>query len=450
MSDRASPVDTERLLQRLKKDEVEFIQLQFTDLLGLVKSLTIPVHHLPGSLEHGTWFDGSSIEGFARICESDLFLRPDVSTYAVIPWLASGHGNTARFICDIYRPDGSPFEGDPRHILKRAVAEADEMGFAYNTGPELEFFLFRKDDGVIRPLPHDKGSYFDLTTDQAYRIRSDMTKTLECFDINVEASHHEVALGQHEIDFKYGPALKTADSATTLRFVLKAIAQKNDLHATFMPKPIAGINGSGMHVHQSLMHPDGRNAFYDPDDEYGLSRVAYSFIAGQLSHIRAMSAILSPTVNSYKRLVSGYEAPVYISWGRTNRSALIRIPMYSAGRHESTRIELRCPDPSCNIYLAFAVMLKAGLDGVRKDLTPPTPVEEDVYHFDDARLRELSIDTLPYTLWGALKELRDDLLIQEALGEHTFQRYVEAKTREWDEFRLQVTQWELDTYLEVY
>jgi glutamine synthetase len=429
MEGKSESLDTERMMQQVKKDKVEFIQLQFTDILGLVKSLTIPVQHLPDSLEHGTWFDGSSIEGFARICESDLFLSPDPSTYAVIPWLESGHGNTARFICDIYNPDGSPFAGDPRFILKKVLQEAHELGYEYNTGPELEFFLLRKDDDLI----------------------SDMTKTLECFDINVEASHHEVALGQHEIDFRYGNALKTADSATTLRFVLKAIAQKHDLHATFMPKPIAGINGSGMHVHQSLFDlAAGTNAFYDDADPYRLSRAAYGFIAGQLRHIKAMCAILAPTVNSYKRLIPGYEAPVYISWGRINRSALIRVPMYSAGRYQSTRIELRCPDPSCNIYLAFAIMLKAGLDGIANELVPPDPVEEDVYHFDDARLVELSIDTLPYTLWGALKELRADPLMREVLGTHTFDRYLEAKTEEWDDYRIQVTQWELDKYLEVY
>lgn len=276
-----------------------------------------------------------------------------------------------------------------------------------------------------------------------------MTTTLEKFGINVEASHHEVARGQHEIDFRYDSALKTADNATTLRFVLKAVAQKHDLHATFMPKPIAGINGSGMHVHQSLFK-DGRNVFYDEKDRYGLSKVAYSFIAGQLAHVKGMSAILSPTVNSYKRLIPGYEAPVYISWGRTNRSALIRVPQYSEGKINSTRVELRCPDPSCNVYLAFAVMLKTGLDGIKNNLVPPKPVEEDVYHFDERKLEELKIDTLPHSLWQALQALKSDKVVQEALGKHTYERYIEAKTSEWDEFRLQVTQWELDKYLESY
>lgn len=440
-----------QILERVKTDNVKFIQLQFTDILGVVKSLTIPAEQLPDSLRHGTWFDGSSIEGFARIAESDMFLKPDISTYAVIPWLESKEGTTARFICDVYKPDGKPFEGDPRFILKKAIAEAKEMGFEYNTGPELEFFLLRKENGAITPLPHDSGSYFDLTTDQAYTIRRDMTIALEKFGIEVETSHHEVALGQHEIDFKYSDALKTADNATTLRFVLKAIAQKNDLHVTFMPKPITGISGSGMHVHQSLFDVNtGKNTFFDENDEYGLSRTAYNFIAGQLNHIRGMSAILSPTVNSYKRLVSGYEAPIYVSWARTNRSALIRIPRYSEGKHQSTRIELRSPDPSCNIYLTFAVMLKVGLDGVRKNMMPPKPVEEDIYNLSDDKLAELDINTLPRSLWQALKELKKDKLVQEALGKHVYERYIEAKTNEWYDFRLQVTQWELDKYLTIY
>lgn len=440
-----------QILERVKTDNVKFIQLQFTDILGVVKSLTIPAEQLPDSLRHGTWFDGSSIEGFARIAESDMFLKPDISTYAVIPWLESKEGTTARFICDVYKPDGKPFEGDPRFILKKAIAEAKEMGFEYNTGPELEFFLLRKENGAITPLPHDSGSYFDLTTDQAYTIRRDMTIALEKFGIEVETSHHEVALGQHEIDFKYSDALKTADNATTLRFVLKAIAQKNDLHVTFMPKPITGISGSGMHVHQSLFDVNtGKNTFFDENDEYGLSKTAYNFIAGQLNHIRGMSAILSPTVNSYKRLVSGYEAPIYVSWARTNRSALIRIPRYSEGKHQSTRIELRSPDPSCNIYLTFAVMLKVGLDGVRKNMMPPKPVEEDIYNLSDDKLAELDINTLPRSLWQALKELKKDKLVQEALGKHVYERYIEAKTNEWYDFRLQVTQWELDKYLTIY
>ncbi|OFW11055.1 MAG: glutamine synthetase [Acidobacteria bacterium RIFCSPLOWO2_02_FULL_59_13] len=443
-------MNDQQILKKVKQENVHYVQLQFTDLNGIVKSLTIPAQHLADCLRYGTWFDGSSIEGFARISESDMFLKPDTNTYAIIPWLQVEEGQTARFICDVYKPDGTPFEGDPRHILKRAIREAEQLGYEYNVGPELEFFLLHKTGNSVI-TPHDKASYFDYSTDRAYDIRRDMVKALERFGIEVEASHHEVAIGQHEIDFRFADALRTADNATTLRFVLKAVAEQHNLYATFMPKPIAGINGSGMHVHQSLFNRrTGKNIFYDAADPYGLSQIAYHFIAGQLVHVKAMSAILSPTVNSYKRLVPGYEAPVYLSWARTNRSALIRIPQYSKGKHQSTRAELRCPDPSCNIYLAFAVMLKAGLDGIKRSLKPPKPVEEDVYHFDDSKLAALKIDTLPDSLDAALKELKGDKLIQEALGQHTFERYVEAKTKEWDEYRLQVTHWELEKYLDIY
>jgi glutamine synthetase len=444
-------MNTNIIQERVEKDKVKFIQLQFSDIFGVVKSVTIPVQHLSETLKYGTWIDGSSIEGFARIAESDMYLKPDLNTFALIPWLNSPDGNTARFICDIYSPNGEPFEGDPRYILKKVLREAEEMGFEYKTGPEMEFFLFRRENGYIKPLPHDTAGYFDLTTDQAYEVRRDMTIALEQFGINVEASHHEVAQGQHEIDFMYDTALRTADNAITLRFTLKAVAQHHDLHATFMPKPIASINGSGMHVHQSLFDLNAnQNAFYDENDKYNLSEKAYQFIAGQLAHIKAMSAILSPTVNSYKRLVPGYEAPVYISWASTNRSALIRVPRYSVGKNEATRIELRCPDPSCNIYLAFAVMLKAGLEGIKQQLTPPPSVEEDVYDLCVEDLLEKNIDTLPGSLAEAVKELKKDTLIQEALGKHTYERYIEAKTKEWNEFRVQVTQWELDKYLEIY
>jgi len=439
------------ILEQVKQDNVKFVQLQFIDILGVVKSLTIPADKLPGSLEDGTWFDGSSIEGFTRIHESDMFLKPDVDTYAVIPWLNSEDGNTARFICDVCTPDGDPFEGDPRYILKKAIAEAEEMGYEFNTGPELEFFLFKKDNGSLKPLPHDKAGYFDLTTDEAIDIRREMHHALTAFGIDVEALHHEVAEGQHEIDFKYGPALKTADNSVTLRFVLKAIAQRHGLHATFMPKPIAGINGSGMHVHQSLFYKEtGKNAFFDEKAEYMLSDVAKSYIAGILAHIKGICAITSPTVNSYKRLVPGYEAPVYLSWARVNRSALIRIPRYSKGKSQATRCEVRCPDPTSNPYLAFAAMLKAGLDGIKKNMTPPKPVEEDLYEFSDEKLAAMKIDTLPATLGAAVLELQKDPVAKEALGEHTYGKYIEAKNAEWDGYRLYVSQWELDKYLEVY
>jgi len=440
----------DEIFKRLKEDDVKFIQLQFTDLCGVVKSLTIPASHFPDCLKFGTWFDGSSIEGFARIAESDMYLKPDLNTYNLIPWLESAEGNTARFICDVHMPDGQPFSGDPRHILKQAIAEARAMGYEFKTGPELEFFLFKK-NGDNKIEPNDAGGYFDLSMDEAYEVRREMTLALEKFGIDVEASHHEVAIGQHEIDFKYDEALKTADNAITFRFVLKAIAGKYGLHATFMPKPIQGINGSGMHVHQSLFHIEsGENAFYDPTHPYNLSPLALSFIAGQLKHIKAMSAILSPTVNSYKRLTPGYEAPVYISWAKNNRSALIRIPRFAAGNTKATRAELRSPDPACNIYLSFAVMLKAGIDGIKNSLVPPQPIEEDLYHFSDDKLQELDIGTLPGSLWQALEELKKDKLITDVLGEQTFGRYLEVKNAEWDEYRLQVTPWEIEKYLAIY
>ncbi len=440
-----------RIFETTKRDGVKFINLQFTDIMGSVKSVTIPIGFLKGALEKGVWFDGSSVEGFARIHESDMFLKPDVTTYSVIPWHdgENAEERTARFICDVFMPDGKPFEGDPRYILKKAMDEARRMGFVYNTGPEFEFFLFKKDNGTIRPLPHDKGGYFDLNMDYAFGVRRDMTIALEKMGIEVEASHHECAYAQHEVDFKYGDALRTADNSITLKFTLKAIAQKHGLHATFMPKPIFGINGSGMHVHQSLFDiKTGRNMFYDPKEKYRLSRNAYHFIAGQLSHVKGMSAILAPTVNSYKRLVPGYEAPVYICWAQINRSALIRIPRYSKGREQSVRCELRCPDPSCNPYLAFAVMLKAGLDGIKRKLNVPKPVEENVYDFDDKKLSELGIDVLPHSLWEAISEMKKDAVVREALGQQLFERYLEAKTNEWDEFRTHVTEWEVERYLE--
>lgn len=433
------------ILERVKQDNIKFVQLQFTDILGVVKSLTIPVHHLESSLKDGTWFDGSSIEGFTRIQESDQFLKPDVSTYAVMPWLT----NTARFICDVFTADGDPFEGDPRYILKKAVQEAKDMGYDLYTGPELEFFLFKKENGKLVPMPHDTAGYFDLTTDEGIRIREQMYDALSTFGINVEALHHEVAVGQHEIDFKYDTAVKTADHAVTLRFVLKAIANMHGLHATFIPKPIAGINGSGMHVHMSLFK-GSQNMFFDESKEYMLSDVAMSYIAGVLKHIRAIAAVSSPTVNSYKRLVPGYEAPVYLSWARRNRSALIRIPRYSKGNTKATRCEVRCPDPSCNPYLAFALMLKAGLDGIKNNLTPPAPVEEDLFEFTAADLKERNIATMPGSLGEALDEMEKDPLIKETLGAHTYSKYLEAKRAEWDSYRLYVSQWELDRYMEVF
>jgi glutamine synthetase len=443
------PAEFERVEALIRETNVQFINLQFSDIVGIVKQVTIPVHQWPGAAQDGVWFDGSSVEGFARIAESDMFLKPDLSTFAVIPWERENLV-TARVICDVCTPQGEPFEGDPRYVLKRALAEAESMGYVYNTGPELEFFLFRRDgNGLPRPKPHDHAGYFDVSTDLAHNVRRQMVEALHAFGIEVEAAHHEVAPGQHEIDFHYSPALQAADNAVTFRIVLKAIAQRNGLFASFMPKPVAGINGSGMHTHQSLMRADtGENAFYDGDDEYGLSELAKQFIAGQLAHAKGMAAVIAPLVNSYKRLVPGYEAPVYISWARVNRSALIRVPQITSGRSEATRLELRCPDPSCNPYLAFAIMLHTGLDGVRRRLAPPEPSEEDLYELDE--VGRSSLETLPGSLGEALEELKQDLLVQEALGSHVYHRYLLAKTQEWDEYRLSISQWELDRYLPIY
>jgi len=451
-------MDKLELLERVKADDVKFVSLQFTDIVGTIKNVTIPVGRLEEALEKGIWFDGSSIEGFARIYESDMVLMPDANTYRLLPWEPQAR-KVARIICDVHRPDGEPFEGDPRHILKQAIEAAKGKGYLYNTGPELEFFLFKRDGEPqtcperkrgIRPVPHDVGSYFDFSPrDLASQVRGDITLALESMGMEVEMEHHEVATGQHEIDIRYADALTSADNAMTLRYTVKAVSQAFGLYATFMPKPIFGINGSGMHTHQSLYKTsDGESAFFDPSDRYKLSRTAYAFLAGQIEHARALAAIVAPTVNSYKRLTPGYEAPVYICWGQINRSALIRIPRYSPGREQSTRLELRCPDPSCNPYLAFAAMLWAGLDGIERELEPPPPVEENVYDFDDARLRELDIATLPGTLREAIGELEKDGVLQQALGEHAYQAFVRAKKAEWDEYRIQVTDWELDRYLE--
>jgi len=442
------PASTTDLLARVEKGRVKFIDLQFTDIVGVVKNVTVPAHELPWALENGIWFDGSSIEGFARVAESDMHLRPDPSTFTVIPWL-SGEEATARLICDVFTPDGQPFPGDPRSILRRMIQSASEMGFQYNTGPELEFFLLKPnpDGSLIPPRPHDSASYFDAPSDMAAGLRRQMAATLEALGLQVEAMHHEGAHGQHEIDFRYSDALTTADSAVTLRVALKVIAQQNGLYCTFLPKPLRGINGSGMHVHQSLTFAsNGRNAFSDPGDQHGLSKVAKHFIAGQLAHARGMCAILAPLVNSYKRLVPGYEAPVYLSWARINRSALIRVPR--ASDSESTRLELRCPDPSCNPYLAFTVMLAAGLDGIRRELTVPEAMEENIYQME--RPNKSAQDVLPSSLNQALKSLSEDEVIRNALGAHTHEVFINAKRMEWEDYSLEVTDWELEKYLPNY
>ncbi len=448
----APPAESLEKIESAKASGIRFVQLQFTDIIGHVKAVTIPIHQLEGSVKHGTWFDGSSIEGFTRIAESDQYLMPDMSTFAEIPWQkGAGPRGTARVICDVMTPRGEPFVGDPRFVLRRQVERARKLGYIVNTGPELEFFLFRRDDdGEIAPLPHDQAGYFDFSTDLAQEVRQDMVDALEAFGIRVEAAHHEVAAGQHEIDFEYSDALRTADNAVTFKFALKAVAGEHGLYATFMPKPIFGINGSGMHTHQSLYSiAESRNAFADPDNKYGLSDLARSYMAGILTHARGMIAVLAPLVNSYKRLVPGYEAPTYLTWGRTNRSALIRVPMVSPGKSiEGTRVEVRCPDPSSNTYLAFAVMIAAGLDGVEKGLQLSDPVEESLFEMDAARIAEKGIRELPGTLGQAIDELEKDSVISEALGDHVLSHFVEAKRREWDEYRTQVTSWEVDRYLE--
>ena len=442
-------MEVQKVLEKVKEDNIRFITLQFTDLLGVPKEVIIPAEQTEDASHNGVWFDGSSVEGFARIQESDLFLKPDMTTYAVVPWLTE-EGKTARLICDIYHSDGRPFEGDPRFVLKQAAAEAAKEGFEYNVGPEPEFYLFRA-DGQNRTSPIDYGSYFDLSSHEGYKAIKKIISALENFGIKVETSHHEVGFGQYEIDFNYGHCLDVADKVLTLKYTAKKIAQMHQLHATFMPKPMMGRAGSGMHVHQSLFDTKTKtNAFYDEELKYNLSKIAYNFIAGQIKHINAMCAILCPTVNSYKRLVSGFEAPVYVTWAAMNRSALLRVPKWFKEKREAARIEMRCPDPACNPYLAFAVMLKAGLDGIKNNLEPPEPVEENIYSLDDESLVRRKIDVLPTSLAEALDELKKDKVLQETLGGHLFERYIDVKTKEWGEFKKQVTNWEIETYLDIF
>lgn len=437
------------LITRVQEDGVRFISLQFTDILGMIKSVTIPVGRLEEALEQGVWFDGSSIEGFARIYESDMVLVPDPATYHVLPWSAPER-RRARLICDAHGPDGQPSPNVPRLALKRNLARTAGLGYVYNVGPEMEFFLFkRNDERPTQPVPHDVGSYFDFSPrDEAQQVRSEIILALGGMGLQVEMSHHECAIGQHEIDFRYADALTSADNVVTFKYTVRAIAASHGIYASFMPKPIFGIAGSGMHTHQSFFDTEGRNLFYDPDDEYNLSRLAYNFIAGQMMHARALAAVVAPTVNSYKRLTPGYEAPVYICWAQLNRSALIRVPGHGRQQEKATRAELRCPDPSTNPYLAFTAMLAAGLDGIERDLTPPPPVNEDVYDFDERDLRERAIGTLPDTLAEALDALEQDEVIQEALGPAITAAFMRAKRAEWDEYRIQVTNWELERYLD--
>ncbi|PXV67600.1 glutamine synthetase [Halanaerobium congolense] len=443
-----SKYSKEDILKMAEEKNVRFIRMQFTDILGIVKNVAITVKQLEDALDNKIMFDGSSIDGFTRIQESDMYLRPDYDTFTIFPWRPEKGGAVARLICDVYMPDGTPFSGGPRNVLKKALKEAEEMGYEMNVGPEPEFFLFQLDEnGEATTKTHDNGGYFDLgPIDKGINARRSIVLALEEMGFEVEASHHEVAPGQHEIDFKYAPALETADNIATFKFVTKSIAHEHGLHATFMPKPIFGENGSGMHVHQSLFK-DGKNVFYDENDRLGLSKTAYHYIGGLLKHARAITAITNPSINSYKRLVPGYEAPVYVAWSSANRSALIRIP---AARGAGTRLELRNPDPSANPYLAIAVMLKAGLDGIKNEIEPPAEVLENIYEMSAAKKEESKIESLPANIDKAVSLLLKDEVITSVLGEHVLEHFVAAKKVEWDEYRTQVSQWELDKYLSTF
>lgn len=433
--------DIERIV---KEEDIRFIRLQFTDIFGTLKNISITERQLSRALDNKCMFDGSSIEGFVRIEESDMYLYPDLNSFAVLPWIKEG-GKVARLICDVYDTHGKPFTGDPRCVLKNVLAEAEKMGYSVNVGPEAEFFLFGTDDnGKPTAIRHDEAGYFDLgPIDTDEYIRREMCRYLEEMGFEIEASHHECADSQHEIDFKYGDALTTADNIITFKLLVKTVAQLNGLHATFMPKPIYGISGSGMHINISLSS-GGKNIFYDENDKLGLSREAYCFIAGVLEHARGMSAITNPIVNSYKRLVSGYEAPIYIAWSAKNRSPLIRIP---AAKGAGTRVEIRNPDPAANPYLAFAAVLAAGLDGIRRGLTPPASVDTNIFEMSEEELEKKNIRALPKNLSEAVRELERDELIMNTLGEHIAKKYVKAKKLEWREYTTTVHEWEVNKYL---
>ena len=436
----------EMILNKAKELNIKFIRLRFTDILGMPKNVEIPVREFKKALDGKIMFDGSSIQGFVRIEESDMYLKPDYSTFTVNPW--EEKKDVARIICDVYNPNGSPFNGCPRNNLKRVLKEVEEMGYSTNLGPEMEFFLFFRDqEGKATTKTHDQGGYFDLLpVDLGEEARRDMVIALEKLGFEIEAAHHEVAPGQHEIDFRYCDALTAADRIMTLKLTGKTIALKHNLHVTFMPKPVFGICGSGMHTHLSLFK-DGKNIFYNPDGKYELSKEALYFIGGLLRHAKGFTAITNPLVNSYKRLTPGYEAPVYIAWSEINRSPLVRVP---AARGVGTRAELRSPDPSCNPYLAFAVMLKAGIDGIKNKIDPGEPVSQNIYTMSKEEKESLGIENLPSTLSEALLELDKDEVVKSGLTSHILENYVEAKREEWETYRMQVHQWELDKYLTIY
>ena len=439
----------EDIFRMVEEEDVEFIRLQFTDIFGMMKNVAVTAGQLERVLNNQCMFDGSAIEGFERIEDSDMYLYPDWDTFEIFPWRPQ-QGKVARFICDVHYPDGRPFEGDPRNVLKRVLKKAKDMGYTFMAGPECEFFLFHTDEeGNPSTVTHEKAGYFDVgPLDYAENVRRDIVLCLEEMGFEVEASHHELAPAQHEVDLQYQEGLRTADDVTTFKMTVKNIAKRHGLHATFMPKPQEGVNGSGMHINMSLMDEAGRNLFEDPNDAAGLSRLAYSFMAGILYHMKEMVLLTNPLVNSYKRLIPGYDAPNYIAWSiRSNRSALIRIP---TARGSNTRIELRCPDSAANPYLALAACLAAGLDGIEKGMTPPPSVDRNIYAMTEEEKEAAGIEALPETLKDAMTSFENSSLMREVLGDHIFSKYLEAKNREWKDFRAHVTDWEVDEYLYKY
>jgi len=439
----------DEIMKIIKEKNVNFFRLQFVDIFGAMKNIAMPRSQIEKALDGKIMFDGSSIEGFVRINESDMYLKPDYDTFVVLPWREKDGNNAARIICDVYKPDGTPFVGCPRNNLKRVLANAKAMGYTMNVGTECEFFLFRRDEeGLPTTVTDDVTGYFDIEPDDAgIDCRRKIIQTLEAMGFEIEASHHEVAEGQHEINFKYADALTAADNTVTFKWVVRSIAADFGLHATFMPKPVFGINGSGMHTNQSLFNLDGTNAFFDEQGPLQLSEVAYKYIAGIMKNAQGFCAITNPLVNSYKRLVAGYEAPVYVAWSASNRSALVRIP---ASRGMGTRTEVRCPDPTCNPYLAFAMMLNSGLDGIKNNLPVPDSVNVDIFEMTPDEKEEAGIASLPANLYEAIQKLKGNPIAMESLGPHILEKYIEGKEKEWDAFRIAVTDWELDRYLSRY
>ncbi len=439
----------EDIFRMVEEEDVEFIRLQFTDMFGMLKNVAITAGQLEKALNNRCVFDGSAIEGFVREEETDMYLHPDLDTFTIFPWRPQ-QGKVARLVCDVYGPDGTPFEGDPRYILKKVLKEAEELGFYFNVGPECEFFLFHTDEeGRPTTKTHEMAGYFDVAPiDLAENVRRDIVLNLEEMGFEIESSHHEIAPAQHEVDFQYEKGLKAADNILTFKMAVKSIAKQHGLHATFMPKPKAGVNGSGMHINMSLEDKLGKNLFADTDDKLGLSRLAYEFMAGILAHIKSMCLLTNPIVNSYKRLIPGYDAPVYIAWSRaTNRGQIVRIP---SSRGASTRLELRSPDSAMNPYLALAACLAAGLDGIKNHMELPEPVVQNIYAMDEETIKERGIDHLPETLGEAIDEFEEDAFLRNVLGEHIFYKYLEAKKEEWNVFRSQVTDWEIGEYLYKY